>query len=417
MQQTIRKSNIEGAITAPTSKSYAQRAVAAALLAHGTSILTNMDLCNDTRAALDVARRLGAKITHESSTYSITGGFSPIDSVLNIGESGLATRLFTPIAALSDREITITGEGSILSRPIEAMRHPLEQLGVEVITTSGKLPLTVRGKIGGGELVADGSLSSQFITGLLTALPLAENDTTLRVDNLQSIPYVDMTMEVLRHFGIYINHTDYQIFHIKGQQQYVSCNYNIEGDWSGASCMLVAGAVAGEITVRNLNNASLQADRKIMEALHKAGAHITVEGDAVTVSCSGELRGFDFDATHCPDLFPALVALAVNCVGDTVITGTDRLTHKESDRAATLASEFTKLGAIVDISSPNMMRISRGAVLPSSAITVDSHNDHRIAMATAVAALTLDVPVTILRAEAVGKSYVEFWDELQKVSR
>lgn len=415
MLKTIHKVSIGGTITAPTSKSYAQRAVAAALLAHGTSRLTNMDLCNDTKAALEVAAALGAKISAEGTTYSIAGGFAPVATTLNIGESGLATRLFTPIAALANHPITITGKGSILTRPIGAMCGTLEQLGVSVTTSNGFLPLTVHGAIGGGTATADGSLSSQFITGLLTALPLAENDSTLKVIDLQSIPYIDMTIEVLHNFGITITHDNYKEFRIKGRQRYKAADYNIEGDWSGASCMLVAGAIAGEITVTNLNSTSLQADIRIMEALEKAGARISQTPTSTTVS-RAELHGFDFDATHCPDLFPALVALAANCSGVTTITGTERLTHKESDRAATLACEFEKMGACVDISQPNVMKIRRGTQ-PPLPVEVDSHNDHRIAMATAVAALTLPHSVTIHRAEAVNKSYPEFWDMLAGLTK
>lgn len=411
MIQTIYKSDIQGTIIAPTSKSYAQRAIAAALLANGQSTLRYMELCNDIRAALGVASALGAEIeTDGGTTYIIKGGFKPRSTTLNIGESGLATRLFTPIAALAQTPITITGEGSILSRPIEAMRAPLTELGVEVTTNNHYLPLTVKGPLQGGTVTADGSLSSQFITGLLTALPLAERDTELRVNNLQSIPYVDMTIDVLQHFGIKIEHHNYETFHIRSAQTYQPTDYNVEGDWSGASCMLVAGAIAGQITVENLNPDSLQADRKIMEALIASGAQIESANNRTTIG-RAPLHSFEFDATHCPDLFPALVALAANCEGRSKIVGTERLTHKESDRAATLASEFRKLGILVDISTPNIMYIERGTP-PTQAVQADSHNDHRIAMAVAVAALTLPHPVTIERAEAVGKSYPDFWKEL-----
>lgn len=412
--KTIRENSINGILNAPTSKSYAQRAVAAALLAEGRSRLTNMDLCNDTRAALEVIRELGATISNDGLTYMIDGGFAPTLSQLNIGESGLATRLFTPVAALSNRKITITGHGSILSRPIEAMRKPLEELGVVVTTNEGFLPLSVTGPIRGGEVRADGSLSSQFITGLLMALPMASEDTILIVSNLKSIPYIDMTIELLANFGIVIEHRDYEEFRIRGRQKYQAADYNIEGDWSGASCMAVAGAIAGEVTIENLNPDSLQADRKIMEALTKAGARITQNATSITVAHS-PLHGFEFDATHCPDLFPALVALAANCDSTTTLRGTNRLTHKESDRAATLAMEFAKMGVEVDISKSDIMQISRGQS-PTSPIEVSSHNDHRIAMATAVAALTIDQSVTVHGAEAVGKSYPDFWEQFARIT-
>ena len=408
MKTTIHKGRIAGSITAPASKSYAQRAVAAALLAGGETTLTHLDLCNDTRAALDVARRLGASVSHEGTTYTIRGGLNPVSTKLNIGESGLATRLFTPIASLCHMPITINGEGSILRRPIEMMEEPLQALGVEVISNGGYLPISVKGPMRGGEIHVDGSLSSQFITGLLMALPLSPNDTVLHVENLKSRPYVDMTIDLAARFGVAIEHNNYEQFYIAGGQHYTPCTYNIEGDWSGASCLLVAGATAGGITIRNLNHISLQADQAIIEALARAGAEIITTNSSVTVH-GGPLHAFEFDATDCPDLFPALAALAASCEGTSVLTGTQRLTYKESNRAETIAEVFGRLGIGVDLSEENTMRITGG---PVSSAVVDSHNDHRIAMAAAVAALSSDDSVVIEGANAADKSYPNFWNDL-----
>ena len=408
MKTTIHKGRIAGSITAPASKSYAQRAVAAALLAGGETTLTHLDLCNDTRAALDVARRLGASVSHEGTTYTIRGGLNPVSTKLNIGESGLATRLFTPIASLCHMPITINGEGSILRRPIEMMEEPLQALGVEVISNGGYLPISVKGPMRGGEIHVDGSLSSQFITGLLMALPLSPNDTVLHVENLKSRPYVDMTIGLAARFGVAIEHNNYEQFYIAGGQHYTPCTYNIEGDWSGASCLLVAGATAGSITIRNLNHISLQADLAIIEALARAGAEIITTNSSVTVH-GGPLHAFEFDATDCPDLFPALAALAASCEGTSVLTGTQRLTYKESNRAETIAEVFGRLGIGVDLSEENTMRITGG---PVSSAVVDSHNDHRIAMAAAVAALSSDDSVVIEGADAADKSYPNFWNDL-----
>lgn len=408
MKTPIHKGRIAGSITAPASKSYAQRAVAAALLAGGETTLTHLDLCNDTRAALDVARRLGASVSHEGTTYTIRGGLNPVSTKLNIGESGLATRLFTPIASLCHMPITINGEGSILRRPIEMMEEPLQALGVEVISNGGYLPISVKGPMRGGEIHVDGSLSSQFITGLLMALPLSPNDTVLHVENLKSRPYVDMTIDLAARFGVAIEHNNYEQFYIAGGQHYTPCTYNIEGDWSGASCLLVAGATAGSITIRNLNHISLQADLAIIEALARAGAEIITTNSSVTVH-GGPLHAFEFDATDCPDLFPALAALAASCEGTSVLTGTQRLTYKESNRAETIAEVFGRLGIGVDLSEENTMRITGG---PVSSAVVDSHNDHRIAMAAAVAALSSDDSVVIEGADAADKSYPNFWNDL-----
>ncbi|WP_300286713.1 3-phosphoshikimate 1-carboxyvinyltransferase [uncultured Alistipes sp.] len=412
MDKTIYRGRTKGSVTAPPSKSYAQRAIAAALLCRGETVLTNMVYCNDTRAALQVARDLGAEVLCTEDTCTIRGGLRPSGRELNVGESGLATRLFTPVTALCDEEIVLTGEGSLLGRPVSMMEAPLRELGAEISSREGYLPIRVKGPVQGGQVSVDGSLSSQFITGLLMSLPLAERDTTMNVADLKSRPYIDMTIGLLEAFGIEIKHNDYKQFFIEGGQRYTPAHYNIEGDWSGASCLLVAGATAGEATVRNLNPLSLQADTAIIDALTRAGAEITTTRDSVTVR-RNELRAFEFDATHCPDLFPALAALAAGCRGTSVLRGTRRLVHKESDRARTIADVFSRMGIDIDLSTENLMRITGG---PIRSATVESHNDHRIAMAAATAALNSDDSVVVRRAEAVNKSYPGFWDDLRRLT-
>ena len=411
MDITLSEGTVSGSVTAPASKSYAQRAIAAALLCEGESVLSNMVQCNDTRAALQVAADLGAKISAHEDTYTLHGGLHPRKRQLNIGESGLATRLFTPITALCTETITLTGKGSILKRPISMMEEPLRQLGATVSSQGGYLPIHIRGAIRGGNITVDGSLSSQFITGLLMALPLAAQDTTLTVNDLKSRPYIDMTIGLLKNFGIDIKHNDYRQFFIEGGQRYVPTRYRIEGDWSGASCLLVAGATAGRITVENLKPLSLQADTAIIDALTRAGAEITTTADSVTVR-RNELHAFEFDATHCPDLFPALAALAANCDGTSVIRGTHRLIHKESNRAEAIREEYAKVGIEVDISEEDVMRIRGGKIRPAR---VSSHDDHRMAMSMAVSALRCDGQITIENAECVAKSYPGFFEDLEKI--
>lgn len=421
---------ITGTIAAPASKSYAQRALAAAMLVpagQSASVLTGMSLCDDTSAALDVIQRLGAIVHHQGDRYEIEGGFlRNAPNELNIGEAGLATRLFTPIAAQSPSPITISGHGSILTRPLDAMEPTLLQLGASLAMTEGKyLPLTISGPLKGGQADVDGSVGSQFLTGLLMSLPLSGSDTTLRVSNLKSIPYIDMTLEVLKAFGVEVEvDPGYTTFRVPGNQTYRTTEYSVEGDWSGASCILVAGATAGTVTVSNLNPASRQADREILTALQKTGADLKWLSDrtlSVSYPKKGTLKAFEFDATDCPDLFPALAALASCCEGTTTIRGTKRLTHKESDRAATIAREYRKFGVEIDLSRDDLMIIPGVAVRPSDRFAVnnellDSHNDHRIAMATAVTALRADRPVNIERAQAVNKSYPAFWDDLAMLS-
>ena len=412
MEQIISPSKVSGEVTPPCSKSYAQRALAVALLAEGESTIGNLELCDDTRSALRCIEALGAEITYiDDSTIKIRGGFAPRTNNLHIGESGLATRLFTPVASLYNQPITINGEGTILYRPISMMIEPLRQLGVEVRDGGGFLPIQVCGPMQGGEVSVDGSISSQFLTGLLLSLPIAQSDTTIYVKDLKSLPYVDMTIDTARRFGVEIAHKDYSEFFTEGFQQYKATNYMIEGDWSGAAPMLVAGAVTGEVTVNNMSCLSLQADTAIIKALISAGAEVESTDNTVTVR-HRHLKAFEFDATHCPDLFPALAALAANCKGTTTIYGTERLLHKESNRAVTLAEEYAKAGIEIDIDEPNVMRIHGGKI---HGCTIDSHGDHRIAMSMAIAALTADAPITIEGAECVAKSYPSFFDDLRQL--
>ena len=412
MDKSVSRGRVTGCVTPPSSKSYAQRAIAAALLANGVTTLRGVELCDDTEAALDVIQTLGASVEAiDEHTYNIKGGLSPISNLLNIGESGLSTRLFTPIAALCDEPITITGHGSIMRRPVDMMIAPLEKLGIEVHCKEGLLPVTVKGPLHGGEVEVDGSISSQFITGLLTALPCAQEDTVIKVNTLNSKPYIDMTISTAEAFGVDIVHRNYEEFFISGGQQYKAQDYRIEGDWSGASCLLVAGAIAGEVTLNNLNPLSLQADKEILKALMDAGAEITTTSNSVSVAHK-PLKAFTFDATDCPDLFPALATLAACCEGTSTIIGTDRLLAKESNRAETIASEFGKLGINIDISESNIMKIEGGT--PGGAM-VDSHGDHRIAMTLAVLALRATDEVIITGAECVSKSYKDFWDDYEKI--
>jgi 3-phosphoshikimate 1-carboxyvinyltransferase len=244
------------------------------------------------------------------------------------------------------------------------------------------------------------------------ALPRAAGDSTLKVIDLKSTPYIDMTLALLKAFGIEIRHDNYETFFINGSQTYriPKNEYWVEGDWSGASFLLVAGAIGGAVTVTGLDTNSPQADRKILQALEAAGARIKTTKFSVEVT-RNELNAFHFDATHCPDLFPPLVALASNCRGKTILTGVERLIHKESNRALVLEKEFTALGGEICIRD-NHMEIT-GKKLTGGPI--DSHNDHRIAMAGAAAAVNAEQPVMIIGCESVAKSYPNFFEDFQAI--
>lgn len=410
MTKSIKPSTIKGTVRAPASKSMMQRAIAAALLAETPTKILNPTYSNDAKAALRVVEALGARVRMDENEILIKGGLNPTGEILNCGEAGLSIRMFSPIAALRHERLTLTGEGSLLSRPVSMIEAPLKQLGVEVSSTNGCPPLTVKGPLQGGEAVVDGSVSSQLLTGLLMALPKAPKDSRLAVIDLKSTPYIDMTLTLLRAFGVEVEHSNYRSFFINGNQTYNRGEYQAEGDWSGASFLLTAGALGGNVTMTGLDTHSPQADRKIAEALKAAGARVKMTGDSVEVA-KNDLKAFDFDATHCPDLFPPLVALACNCKGTTVLTGVERLIHKESNRAMVLEKEFSALGAVIRIHG-NRMEIE-GTRLKGG--TIDAHNDHRIAMAGAAAAINAEKDVTIRGYECVAKSYPDFFEDFSKI--
>lgn len=414
MQVTISPGAISGTVTANPSKSAMQRAVAAALLSNGTSIIRNPGLSNDCLAALDVAGKLGAVIKRNEDNIEITSkGIYPAaeNNEINCGESGLGIRMFTPIAALSDQAITINGHGSLTTRPMDFFEEVLPQLDVKCTTREGKLPLKIQGPLKAKNITIDGSLSSQFLTGLLMAYGAVAEDVTITVKDLKSKPYIALTLQLMEQFGVQVKEEQFERFHFGKRQAYKAGEYTVEGDWSGAAFLLVAAAVAGKAEVHHLNTQSAQSDKAILEALEKAGASL-LPGVFTVIVEKNKLQAFDFDATDCPDLFPPLVALAANCEGTTKIIGVNRLAHKESDRGKTLQEEFGKMGIAIDLHGDEML-VHGGTGIKGA--VVSSHNDHRIAMACAVAALTADAPVIIEDAEAINKSYPEFYEHLEKI--
>ena len=412
---TIQPSEIKGNIQAPASKSSMQRGCAAALLANGITIIRNPGHSNDDKAALGVIKDLGAVVeTAEDGSLKVTGGgVNPDCGAVNCGESGLGIRMFTPIISLSDKSITINGEGSLMSRPMDFFDEVLPQLGVEIISKEGKLPLKVKGPLQPKNIEIDGSLSSQFLTGLLMAYAAAgASNVTIKVNNLKSKPYIDLTLQVMKQFGWEVENRNYEEFHFSGgttNNKPQTTNYIVEGDWSGAAFLLVTGAIAGDITVKGLDIQSTQADRAVLQALQACGARISIQSEQIEIGPAA-LKAFQFDATECPDLFPPLVALAAYCNGTTVIEGVTRLTHKESNRALTLQEEFGKMGISIELQD-DLMLIKGGGGVKGAA--VHSHHDHRIAMACAVAALKATGETVISEAQAVSKSYPDFYEHIQ----
>ena len=422
MTATIQPSLISGTIVAPASKSSMQRACALALLAGAKTTLINPGKSNDDIAALEIIEKLGVEIVKKeegsliiksSKNPPLGGGGAGVGGTLNCGESGLSIRMFAPIAALYSAEIIIDGTGSLLKRPMHFFDEIFPQLGISIQSNNGHLPIKIKGPLQPIDITIDGSLSSQFLTGLLIAFAKsATKPVTITVQNLKSKPYIDLTLQMMKHFGYEVENDNYEKFIISPKLLNPQpLNYIVEGDWSGAAFLLVAGAIAGGITVKGLDVFSTQADKAILQALMECGANISIEEKQIIINSplgqSG--KAFHFNATDCPDLFPPLVALAAYCQGTTVIEGVSRLSHKESNRALTLQEEFKKMGVTIKLQDDLMM--IEGGVVVNGAI-VHSHHDHRIAMACAVAALKAGGETIIEEAEAVNKSYPGFYEDL-----
>ncbi len=414
MRAIVYPASLSGSQVAPASKSSMQRACAAALLHHGKTQIFNPGHSNDDLAAIDVIQKLGAKVQSHTDHLEVnSNGVQPIGPEMNCGESGLGIRMFTPIAALSNQPITIQGKGSLVKRPMHFFDEIFPSLGVQIQSNNGYLPIAIQGPLKPVDITVDGSLSSQFLTGLLMAYASAgASDSTIHVNQLKSKPYIDLTLAVLKHFGWEVNHQQHEQFTFKSRVKVnETIQYTVEGDWSGAAFLLVAGAIAGPITVKGLQLNSTQADKAVMNALTSANAAITFKEDNIIIGANEDgLKAFDFDATDCPDLFPPLVALASLCKGVTTIKGVNRLAHKESDRGITLQTEFAKLGVTI-ILEGDLMKIEGVEKIQSK--TVFSQHDHRIAMACGVAALRATGPIEITEAEAINKSYTDFFEHLQ----
>ncbi len=410
MHTIVSPSSISGTLSANPSKSHAQRAIAIAALAHGRSTLRGVGSSDDVESALRVAEAMGAEVVVFGDGVHVTGGLPLLLNSWHCGESGLSLRMFSAIAGLYNTEITLASHGTLSSRPVDFMAATFHQLGVAFSSNQGLTPVHIKGPYRHYQALMDGSLSSQFLSGLLIALPLGQEDSTIEVQNLKSKPYIDLTLSTIHEFGVHLSHDDYKVFHIPGGQQYRAVDLTIQGDWSGMAFTLVCAALNGKVRITGLPTADSQADGKILEVLELCRAEVEIHSGDVIIS-HNDLDAFEFDCTHCPDLFPPLVALAAHCDGTTRILGVHRLQSKESDRGLVLVHEFSKLGVRIRHEG-DALCIEGGAVTGGK---VESHGDHRIAMALASTALKANGPVMISGVECVAKSYPDFFKDLQSL--
>jgi 3-phosphoshikimate 1-carboxyvinyltransferase len=409
----IHSVQLSGEIHVPPSKSDGQRALLLAALAKGTSRIINLGSSEDELAMLKCIQDLGANVQKNGDSHFISSGSKNRSFELHVGESGLASRLLVPVcAALSDYAF-VSGSGSLLTRDMSFFQRTLPQMGVAVELKEGKFPITLKGRLQAGTYEVDGSESSQYISGLVIALSLLNDESKLVVHDLKSQPYLKMTLSSMKQFGVHPSYTDLSAFEIKGNNGFLACEYTVEGDWSSASYWLVASALGQDVKVSGLDMSSAQADRRILQAFPSAGCRVVREGSSLSIDGSNRIP-LNFDATDCPDLFPALAVYGAMTPGISKIRGVHRLANKESDRAKAIISEFGKLGAQVEIEEDTML-IHGGTKLLGG--IVDAHHDHRMAMSLAILGTFSTGEVQLEGADAVRKSYPGFWDDLEHLMK
>lgn len=427
-----------GDVDIPASKSIAQRAIIAAILAKGTSEFHNFTHCWDIDSAVAVAKQLSPKVYNDKGTLVVSGGYTLSDqqtqislfptmltsipsignsATIFVGESGLLSRLCIPILAQYGESVTITGEGSLLDRHMFGCKEAMEDLGATcVLTAQETLPAIVCGPIKGGEITLSGKKGSQFISGLLMALPLCKKNSTLIVENPTSVPYIQLTIDVIKKFGIEVNSRSEEnrlIFEIPGKQKYKPAEFTFEGDWSSAANFVTIGAIFGDILLKGLNLTSHQADKKIIEVVRNSGAIVERKPKGIRVK-RGHLSPFEVDVTNCPDLLPCLSVMAAFAEGTSHISGVARLKNKESDRPLIMTQILGKMGVEIELDGDTLhitgislaRRILENKMLKGGHFCASS--DHRVAMALKIASIGCKGGLTIDNTDCIDKSFPEF---------
>ncbi len=408
----INQCQIHGTLIPPPSKSVTHRALVCSALAGGRSKIRSPLMSEDTDATRRVLGQLGVKISCRGGAWEVDGGtFGEPASDLHCGESGTTLRFVTALCSLVNGECKLKGGPSLSKRPVGPLVNGLRQLGVKCDSTGGLPPVTVKGngRLPGGDAAIPGDISSQFVSAILIATPRGEKDTTLRLTTgLESRPYVELTMEVQRIFGVSVESSDdMEEFRIE-RQSYRPADVTVERDWSAAAFLLGAGALAGRVTVEDLNMRSSQADTAIIGILNEMGATIADNGDSITVE-KAPLSGIELDLSDFPDLFPVVASLCAAASGRSMLSGLKRLRIKESDRVAAIMGGLEGMGVKCELIG-DVLKIEGGS---SRGCFVDPWGDHRIAMAFSILGLAAEGETTILNVECVSKSYPGFWGDLE----
>ena len=405
MKAVIKPSKISGTISAPASKSYTHRAIIIASLADGISIIKSPLISDDTKATIEACQKLGAKITSGKGFLTITGihgHFPKRKSTINIscGMSGTTMRLMTAVATLAQSKVVIDGEKRLRERPMKDLLLALNKLDIEVesVNKDFSLPIIVKGgNLKGGEIKLSGIISSQFISALLLISPFAKKDTTIVVDDLISKPYVDITIDMMKTFGVKVEKKG-NIFKIKAGQKYIARKYIVEGDYSSASYFFAAAAIThSKITVENLNPDSMQGDKYFLEILK-----------IIKNNSTGKIN---LDLGNYPDIAPTVAVISSTRKGRTVIENIKNLRTKESDRIKSIEEGLQNMH-IKTSSTADSLTITGGTLTGAE---IETFNDHRIAMSFAIAGLVANGETVINHAEVVNKSYPDFWKDFKQI--
>ncbi len=399
MNVTIIPGSLSGRVEVPTSKSVAHRLIIAAALAKGESVITDIYPSKDILATIDAMKALGAEITLQGSTARVRGITSPpAEAVIDCGESGSTLRFIIPIAAALGVRATFIGHGKLPERPVTPYLEELPKHGA-AFEYSGTMPFTVSGRLTAGDYCISGNISSQFITGLLLALSAVEGESRITLTTkLESAPYVNITIGCLEAFGCNVQ-PDVRGFVMPREHSLSACSTAVEGDWSQAAFFEVANSLGSSVEINGLNVNSYQGDKKILEICRE-----------IVYNKNSVLSPFDLDCSDIPDLVPILAVLASFCRGKSRITNVARLRIKESDRLAAVTECLNSIGG--KVTAYDDMLVIEGVSSLKGGV-VDSFNDHRIAMAMAIASTRCTAPLTIKGAECVSKSYPGFWEDLK----
>ena len=402
---------LQGTIKVPPSKSMAHRAIICAALSQGESVIRGVDFSEDICATIEGMRALGASILKQKDTLMISGkNFSKgINPMIDCKESGSTLRFLIPISLVHNSNVHFIGKGQLGKRPLNSYYQIFKTQGICYTTQGELLDLTVEGVLKPGLFELEGNVSSQFISGLLFALPLLKGDSTIRLTTeLESKAYIDLTLQMMRQFGIHIDEPDARTFVVKGNQVYKASNYEVEGDYSQAAFYAVASALGNKVGIKGLAMQSAQGDRVVLDLLKHMGCAIELTEESVEV-IPKSLKAIRIDGSECPDIIPIITVAAALSEGVTTIVRAERLRIKECDRLYAIAKELGALGAKVEERQDGLL--IEGVRELKGGCNVSSHNDHRIAMSIAIAATRCMSPIILEDYTCVKKSYLHFWDD------